>query len=615
MPARGLWLAPSDQVGGASVEPQAARVVRVIVQGSASGAFAITEAAPLLIGRGEQSKLRVDDFRVSRAHCRLELAASRLEVVDLGSANGTFLNGHLVMRSPIHDGDELRLGDSVLKITVESAEPEDDAVFDREFACRECGRSIALATFAEGEVLEIAGRFVCPKCAQNFDSLEPGGGAEAAIRHQLEQDGFVDIVRMHVPGPIPIFRARRASLGQPVAIKAISPGRGVKDRQVQRFLREARIVARLSHPNIVRILDVRRSGQIIYIVMEALEGLTLLQEIEARRRIDVRRALAIALAIARGLVHAHSLGVVHRDLKPANIMVTDEGAVKLIDFGLAKMLNAVRDLSITQPGEALGTLAYAAPEQLRDAAHVDERADIFSFGATLYHMLSGQPPFGGARGHEMPALPLDSAAPDPLEKKVEGLPRELLRFVERALERDPERRFKSAAELLAALEDVIRVVHGFQRGRGSVDVLVHYGPDELVHDDTRKIPAFGAPPRGAPVPVSGFFGLFTHDELLELCQMIEQNAKTGRLEIQDPPGREGTVVFRDGRVVCARYRDLEDEAAVHALLRLDEGHFRFLSQPVEEAPGGRTIPIAPLLLEAMRRRDEAQRKSGSETLH
>src|SRR5207302_1754214 len=151
--------------------PVAAKVVRVIVQGSAGGAFAITSAAPLLIGRGDHAKLRLDDIRVSRNHCQIELGPRGLDVVDQGSQNGTFLNGSLVMRSPIKDGDELRLGDSVLRLQVEhpgAGSREDEAaseqVFTREFACRECGRSITLETFAEGEVLEFADRFICPKC-------------------------------------------------------------------------------------------------------------------------------------------------------------------------------------------------------------------------------------------------------------------------------------------------------------------------------------------------------------------------------------------------------------------------------------------------------------------
>jgi serine/threonine protein kinase len=575
----------------------------------------------LLIGRGEQARLRLDDIRASRLHCRIELGARGLEVVDQGSANGTFLNGQLVMRSPVKDGDELRVGDSMLRLKLElpgggSREDEkSEDVFGREFACRECGRSISLETFAEGDVLEFADRFICPKCAQLASLLEPGGAVEAAICEQLAHDGFTDLERLSVPGVVPLFRARRAGLGQPVAIKAIASGRGTREKQVQRFLREARIVAQLSHPNIVQIFDVRRSGAIIYIVMEALEGLSLLQEIEARRRIDVRRALAIALSITRGLVHAHALGIVHRDLKPANVMVTDEGAVKLIDFGLAKMLT--KDMSITQPGEALGTLAYAAPEQLRDAAIVDARADIFSLGATIYHMLAGRPPFGGLRGHELPALPVESGAADPLDAHVDGLPKEVLRLVERAMARKPEDRFPTAAEALAAIEDAIRTVHGFARGQGNVDVLVHFGPDEVARDETRKISKFGAPPKGSPLPASGFFGLFTQTELFELFQMVAQNQKSGQLEISDPPGRQGTVTFREGKVLAASYRERGGEKALYALLALDEGHFRFLSQPVEESAAGGAPPIAiaPVLLEAMRRRDERSRSKGSETMH
>lgn len=603
------------------VEPSSSssRVVRILLQGTASGAFAVSRDSPVLIGRGERAKLRLNDFRVSRAHCRIELGEAGLpEVVDLSSANGTFVNGHMVMRSPLRDGDELRIGDSTLRVSIERDEAaESEAVFDREFACRDCGRSIALATFAEGEVLEMAGRFICPECVRAAGKVDGGADPVEQIVEQLRADGYVDIQRLKVPGAsraIPLFRAKRASLGQPVAIKAIAPGRGVREKQVQRFLREARIVARLSHPNIVRVYDVCRSGSILYFVMEALDGLTLLQEIQARRRIDVRRALAVALPVVRALVYSHGQGVIHRDLKPANIMVTDAGVVKLIDFGLAKMLRSIADRAITQEGEALGTLAYAPPEQLRDASTVDERADLFSFGATLYHMLAGRPPFGGARGHELPALPVESAPPDALETIVPGLPKEVADLVARCMTRDPKERFASAADLLSALEEAIRRVHGFPSGKGSVDVLVHFGPEEGARDETMKLPAFGAPRKEAPLPASGFFGLFTKQELFELFQMVDQNAKTGRLEISDPRGRKGAILFKDGKVIKARYRDVGGETALYALLGLEEGHFRFLSTPVEDRPE-HALAIAPLLMEALRRRDEAARASGSETMH
>jgi serine/threonine protein kinase len=589
-----------------------AKVIRIIVQGAANGAFAVSRETPLVVGRGAGAKIWVNDRRVSRAHCRIEIGEHGLEVADLDSANGTFVNGHLVMRAPLHDGDELRVGDAALRVSIETEKehpsPSGESVFDREFACRDCGRSIALATFAEGEVLEVAGRFVCPSCARREG--EAGLTAERRIVEQLLADGFIGIERLPVAGTVPIFRAKRTALGQPVTIKALAPQKGVSEKLVLRFLREARIVARLNHPNIVRVFDVRRSGKILYIVMESIEGRTLLEEIEARGRLEVRRALAVALPVARALDHAHSLGVIHRDLKPANVMITEAAEVKLIDFGLAKMLRTIGDRSVTLPGEALGTLAYAAPEQLRDAGQVDERADIFAFGATLHHALCGKPPYPGAREPDQ--------EPDLLERYAPATPKEVLALVARCLAIEPAARFGTMADLCVALEDAIRRVHGFPLGRANVDVLVHFErsekparPDEA----TRRMPAFAAPGADAPLPASGFLGLFTQTELFELFQMIEQNQKSGRLEISDPPGRKGVVVLREGKIVRASYREREAAEAVMALLELEEGHFRFLSQPVEDAAGEAAIAIGPLLLEGMRRRDEQARGSPSETIH
>jgi serine/threonine protein kinase len=564
------------------------RMVRVIVQGAVSGAFAVTRDAPLTIGRGEGCKLRLGDKRVSRGHAQIEIGERGVEIVDTTSANGTHVNGARVERAPLRAGDIVRIGNSTLRFSVEEAAVEEaEKVFDSAFCCRECGRDIPLALFAEGEVLEIAGCFLCPRCARFIGCDSASDEEQRRVRAQLEADGFTDLAPLQIPGPIPIYCARRKLLGQPVCVKAIEHGPEVDERRVQRFLTEARVVAQFTHPNTVRILDVRRLGGILTIVMEALDGRTLLQEIEAAHRISPQRAIAIALPIARALEHAHGFGVVHRDLKPANVLLTKAGEVKLIDFGLAKVTRAVVDMGITQPGESLGTLGYAPPEQLLNAALVDVRADVFSFGATLYHMLAGRAPFGGARGHLVPAAPVAERSLDRLEEVVPGLPRPILAIVRRALQPDQSRRFQSAAELIAALE------------KAAKSLLIP--GEEPLCDETSRLEEGTA----TMTATGGMLGAFNNTELFEIFQLVEQSGKTCRLELFDPPGNPGSVLFRDGKIVRASYLGVEGKRALFALLDIDEGTFRLHKQAVEEPCAfPQPLAISPLLMEASRFRDE-----------
>jgi len=188
-----------------------------------------------------------------------------------------------------------------------------------------------------------------------------------------------------------VFRGRDPLIERPVAIKTFACG-GLPADEVdafeRRFLREARLAGGLSHPNIVTIHDVGRSGDLAYIAMEFLEGRSLRQVLDSGVVLPVARAAEIAAQVADGLAFAHANGVVHRDIKPANLMVLDNDTVKIADFGVA-MLPAG---SSTLAGAVFGSPKYMSPEQVAGKA-VDGRSDIFSLGAVLYEMLSGRPPF------------------------------------------------------------------------------------------------------------------------------------------------------------------------------------------------------------------------------
>ena len=214
-----------------------------------------------------------------------------------------------------------------------------------------------------------------------------------------------------------VYRARDTRLNRSVAIKILPEALASDPMRMQRFEQEARTVAALNHPNILSVYDVGVQAETPYLVMELLEGETLRERLN-RGPLGVRKAVEVGLQIAHGLAAAHERGIVHRDLKPENIFVTKDGHTKLLDFGLAKAnvgatkakaSGSMSDLTMatvqtlqTEPGMVMGTAPYMAPEQVRGEV-VDHRADIFSFGAVLYEMLSGKQAFcrrHGRRSHE-----------------------------------------------------------------------------------------------------------------------------------------------------------------------------------------------------------------------
>ncbi|MFY9551322.1 MAG: protein kinase [Thermoanaerobaculia bacterium] len=253
-----------------------------------------------------------------------------------------------------------------------------------------------------------------------------------------------------------VYRARDSRLGREVAVKVLPDPIHASADALERFHREARAVAALSHPNILAIHDVGEADGVAYAVMELLEGETLRARLTASA-IPARKTVEYALQIARGLAAAHDRGIVHRDLKPENVFLTREGLVKILDFGLASLsaAPAIRgDASQsptagTQPGIVLGTAGYMSPEQVRGRP-LDHRTDLFALGAILFEMVTGRRAFRGDSPAETLVAVLQQ---DPMsEPSGAQIPSELARIVAHCLEKEPGERFQNARDLAFALE-------------------------------------------------------------------------------------------------------------------------------------------------------------------
>lgn len=260
-----------------------------------------------------------------------------------------------------------------------------------------------------------------------------------------------------------VYAAEDTRLHREVAIKLLPDELAQRDDRRQRFAREAKTVASLSHPNIVTVHAVEEADGRSFLVMELVRGRTL-GEIVPPGGISLDEFFRIALPLADAVHAAHTRGVSHRDLKPTNVMVSDDGHVKVLDFGLAKVLEPDTDpdgvtrasSGLTAEGRILGTVAYMSPEQA-EGKPLDHRSDIFSLGILLFEMLTGSRPFAGDSNLAILSSILRDAAPT-LASKRSGLPLALERIVARALEKSPERRYQSAADLRRDLEDLRRDV-------------------------------------------------------------------------------------------------------------------------------------------------------------
>jgi serine/threonine protein kinase/WD40 repeat protein len=254
-----------------------------------------------------------------------------------------------------------------------------------------------------------------------------------------------------------VYKARDAHLDRLVALKVLPPERVTDRERKERFVREAKAASALNHPNIITIYDIDEANGVLFIAMEYVAGRTL-DDLASRRGLKLSESLKYAVQIADALAKAHAAGIVHRDLKPSNVMVNEDGLVKILDFGLAKLTAndeqerdnaATRTLGqLTEQGAVLGTLSYMSPEQA-EGRRVDARSDIFSFGSVLYELVTGERAFQGeTRVSTMAAI----VSRDP--KPLTGVPHDLEKIIARCLRKDLDRRFQHMDDVKIALQEV-----------------------------------------------------------------------------------------------------------------------------------------------------------------
>jgi hypothetical protein len=382
--------------------------------------FLFEAPCEIVLGRGRECDVALKDELVSRNHCVITFDESGARLRDLGSANGTIVDGNPAGDAALVSGSRIVLGDTTL----------------------ECRFSTRTGTQ--------------PLSGHGLNPTLRGDGTEPppVSRESVAVPGYTILDAIGEGSFGTVWKARSSS-GRIVAIKVQRTQAELATEERVRFFREGELAAVLDHPNVIRVVARGELKRTLYIVMEFVAGRTLGEVIDRSGPLSVRAGLRIARQIASALEAARRRKIVHRDVKPDNILLRDDGVAKLGDFGFAKSSNGVLP-HLTQYGQVVGTIAYMAPEQLECSLEADHRADIYSLGATLFHVLAGTPPFGGGRPTpELFSKVLHEPAPSIASLRPGGVPAGVERLVGRCLEKTPEARFQKAGEIVRRIDALL----------------------------------------------------------------------------------------------------------------------------------------------------------------
>ena len=429
------------------------RVTLHVVAGPQTGRdFTFDQHDTFMIGRSEDAQFCLPQDRFfSRHHCILEIAPPQCFLRDLGSTNGTYVNGIRVETAHLKHGDRIQGGETVLEVEVAADQPDVFATGPSSsertepsiitISCLNCG----VPARAEASRPDAKLSYVCDDCREKLKK-NPQPIPNYQMLRVLGQGGMGSVML-----------ARSVIDGRAVAIKTLLPEVAVSEQSLKRFMREIEVASSLQHPNIVSYIEHGTHNGIVYLVTEYVTGMDASKLAKHRGgRLNYREVVAIIEQTLAALEFAHAKGFVHRDIKEQNILV--DGAypnylAKLTDFGLSKSYKQTGMSGVTMVGDVAGTIAYMPPEQVRDFKEVRPPSDIYAIGMTAYSLLTGahaldiSPKAGIAETvkaiFEKPIIPISSRVPN--------IPTRLATVLETALAKHVDRRWRSAGEMRQAL--------------------------------------------------------------------------------------------------------------------------------------------------------------------
>jgi len=447
--------------------------------------FQLEERGEYSIGREDDCSIQLTDVRISRHHCSLSVSGGRALLIDKGSSWGTIVNGKKIKEHPLQPGDVVLIAETELKFEVtntaaattwlptspapeqpakkRSPKPKPNAPRHAPSAApaqgtRKQSSEASEETAAEKEFAAVLDSALGPakKSPPTVGSLTGRGDLAKLVGTMLARYEVLDVMAKTRTGML--FRARDTRHDRQVALKVLWPDLTVDETDMQRFVRAAKTVVGVRHPNIVRLHAAGRSKpRYCWTVSELVEGDSLMDVMVmagSNGKLPWQQCLRIAIHIARAIAAASAKGFVHRNVTPTNILIRKgDGVAKLGDLMLVKALEGTQAARVTRPGETVGDIPYLSPEQLLSENELDFRSDVYSLGTTIYAALTGRPPFEGKNLAETIAR-IEHGQPNSLSTAELGVPDEFEDIVFRMLEKDPADRYIQPKDLVRALVNV-----------------------------------------------------------------------------------------------------------------------------------------------------------------
>ncbi|HYG74038.1 MAG TPA: protein kinase [Planctomycetota bacterium] len=431
----------------------------VIKNGRHAGAEYKLTSGRMVMGRRSACAIPIPDEKASREHAAIIEKNGQFVVQDL-SRNGTLVNGRPASKTeegtPLNFGDRIKIGDTEMELIDEKIVEESTA--------------------------------------------------------NIDIPGYTILDRIGAGGMGTVYKAKQISMDRVVALKILNERYSSNSEFVDRFIREARAAGKLNHPHVIHVHDISRANGRHYFSMEYVDGPSVKELLKLEKKIDVNRALDITLQTAKALEFAHENKIVHRDVKPDNIMLTKEGIVKLADLGIAKTFEEGA-ASAKEARRVMGTPHYMAPEQALGKP-IDHRVDIYSLGATFYHMVTGTTPFAGATAHEILKAHIQQSLPA-IQELNPKVPDPVCFIIERMMAKLPEKRYGDMTRLIADIERVQKgVIAGIDRieaGDSTIMRAVKDGgkaPDKKKEVDSEEAPTGEQKKIPAPVMALALAAVF-----------------------------------------------------------------------------------------------------------
>ena len=430
--------------------------LRVIAGPQKGRVFTFDQHETFMIGRSEDAHFCLPQDRFfSRHHCILEIAPPQIFLRDLGSTNGTFVNGIRVETAHLKSGDRIQGGETVLEAEIRVDQQNEFSSIPQNLLattpsiitveCLNCG----LLAEAEASRPDAKLTYLCDNCR------------DALRKNPQPIPGYQMIRILGQGGMGSVMLARATKDGMPVAIKTLLPEVAVSDQSLKRFLREIEVAASLKHPNIVGYVEHGQHNSIVYLVTEFVNGMDASKLVKHRGgRLHFAEVIKIIEQTLAALDFAHSKGFVHRDIKEQNILVSGNYPnyiAKLTDFGLAKSFKQTGMSGVTMVGDVAGTIAYMPPEQVRDFKEVRPPSDIYATGMTAYSLMTG--------AHALDISPRAGIAETvkaifekpiiPITQRISEVPPQVAYIIEKAIAKEVEQRWRTAGEMREALLNAV----------------------------------------------------------------------------------------------------------------------------------------------------------------